>query len=229
MLVHRLLARKRNCQVAASKTTTSQFNANETIASQFISQIRLQVDDSFKRRDREYLKTIFDLYKDQEKELIPDASLSSALKDLGIHVNEEEATQLTKTMDLNDDGGLDFQEFLNVVALPTPIELWARALPIAELVAAALPRNPSGSQDPLRDVSHTTTSELEVSCAVLMEGMKRLLTEQLEVLKSAFESLDRPSPSGNSEAAQKFQIVTMSVGNIGDFHEGLASRIGGAQ
>jgi Ca2+-binding EF-hand superfamily protein len=191
-----------------------------------LTNIRLQVDAGFKRRNKGAIKAIFDLHKDSGTELLTPVSLRLALIDLDVHVSEAEVTQFIQTMDLNNDGGLDFQEFLNVIDKPTPVELWARSLPLAELIASAMPRNGGENKDSLRCLSRITPAELEASCMVLVEGLKKLLEEQIEALKKSFETLDQSSASGSSEAAKKFQVITMSVGNIGNFHEGLAARIG---
>ena len=49
------------------------------------------------------------------------------------------ASELGLSSDLNKDGGLDLQEFSLFVKKPSPIEEWAGTLPLAQMVADALP------------------------------------------------------------------------------------------
>jgi hypothetical protein len=107
--------------------------------------------------------------------------------------------------------------------MPSPVEEWARSLPLAQIVAEALPKNDCLIKEQLRYLSKTSQDQLAESCDAITEGVRRSLQEQLAVLKRAYEKLDSQAAAVSND---KFQIVSMSVGDISDFHEGLAARIG---
>ncbi len=48
---------------------------------------------------------------------------SPGAAELNVLVSEDEVTQIMQTIYLNKDGGLDFQEFCNVVGQHSPVEL----------------------------------------------------------------------------------------------------------
>ncbi len=171
------------------------------------------------------MQQVFDRHSDPATELILASALGPALRDLDVAVDEEDVDQIFKAADLNKNGGLDFHEFWTLVGMPSPIEEWVRSLPLAQLVADAMPRIDGKREDQVRHLSSITESQLEESFAVLMDGLKRMLRESLAALKVSYATWDRATTADNG-AALKFQISTMSVGNISNFHEGLAARIG---
>jgi hypothetical protein len=185
--------------------------------------IRQQVEAGFKRRSNEFVRATFESHKDRTREIILAPSLGPALSDLGMRVDAAEIDELLKSRDLNDDGGLDLQEFRALVGAPHPIEEWARELPLYQLVADAMPREDCRQQDQLRHLSSTTLEELEESVEVIREHLCKILHEKLAVLKETYTKLDSQAGAASNS---KFQIGKMSVGNIADFHNGLASRIG---
>lgn len=173
----------------------------------------------------EFVRQAFDRHSDPSSGLILAPGLGPALRDLDVAVDADDVDQIFKAADLNKNGGLDFDEFWTLVGMPSPIEEWVRALPLAQLVADAMPRIGGKREDQVRHLSSITESQLDESLAVLMEGLKRMLRESLAALKESYATWDRKTLA-DSAASQKFQISTISVGNISDFHEGLAARIG---
>ena len=115
------------------------------------------------------------------------------------------------------------QQFFSGVGTTSesPIEEWARELPLTQLVADVLRRRDGMSKD-LRRLSETCDNHLRESCEVIKDGLFKILREKLDVLKEVYAKLEQTAATCNS----KFQISTMMVGNITDFHKGLASRIG---
>jgi hypothetical protein len=186
------------------------------------AKVRGQVEAGFRRRRIEMVQITFESHCDKTKNVIFASSLGPALSDLGMHIDEAEVDELLKSRDLNDDGGLDFHEFWSLVCTPSPVEEWVRELPLAQLVADALPCEDRLAKDQLRYLSRITPEQLAESLEIMKESLNKTLCERLVVLKEAFDKLDVQAAASNS----KFQISKMSVGNIADFHEGLASRIG---
>ena len=188
------------------------------------SKLLNQVEEGFKRRIKNNIRIAFESHKDPATGSILASSLKSALLSLGISLNTEDLSEIFKSRGLSHDEGLDFQDFKSLVSIPSPIEEWVRALPLSELVADAMPKNDGCLQlDQLRNLSRMTQDQLEIACNVIREYLMKILQEQLAVLKDVHAKLDSHVAAENNE---KFQICKMNVGNISDFHEGLASRIG---
>jgi hypothetical protein len=195
-------------------------------------QIRKRVAKGFERRNIEFVRETFDSHKGKDSEVISASSLAPALVDLGVLINATELDEILKvrssgTRDLNDDGGLNFREFTSLVCTPSPIEEWITELPLSQIVADAMPvQNASADcliTDQLRHLSQATSKQLEESCDVIKEFLFKILQEKLSLLKEAYANLDSQTTANSNS---KFQISKMSVGNIADFHEGLAQRIG---
>jgi cell division protein FtsB len=187
------------------------------------AEIRKQIEEGSKRRTKQYVESTFNTYKDKERSIILATCLGPALRDLGVPIEPSEIDNLLKSRDLNNDGGLDFQEFSSLVSTPSPIEEWVGELPVIQLVSDALPRAGGTTKDQLRYLSKASPEQLEESCESIKEYLLKVLQEGVVVLKESYDKLDkRPAAASNS----KFQISEMSVGTIADYHEGLSSRIG---
>jgi hypothetical protein len=214
----------------SSESTVQNFARNGELVfksnfdSTSLEKIRKQVEAGYQRKRNEFIRAIFESHKDTAKNLILSSSLGQALRALDVHVDEKEIDDLLKSKDLNDDGGLDLQEFSAFVGTPSPIEEWVNNLPLSQIVADALPRQVGRpTKDQLRHLCKTTPRQLEESCEVIKETLLKTLQEELAHLKQAFVKLDSQAAANSNS---KFQMITMNAGSITDFHVGLASRIG---
>jgi hypothetical protein len=185
--------------------------------------IKAQVEAGFRRRNIEFVKSTFESHKDIAKNLILASSLGSALSCLDVHVEATEIDEVLKSRDLNGDGGLNFQEFSSLVSSPSPVEEWVGELRLNQLVADAMPREDGLVKEQLRCLSKTTLEQLEVSCEIIKKVLLEILQKGLASLKESFEKLDSQAAVTNNS---KYQISKMSAGNISNFHDGLACRIG---
>jgi hypothetical protein len=196
-----------------------------------LGKLRIQIQDGFKRRNKQYIRSIFDSRKNGK--IITTSSLRDALRDLNIIVAEKEFDGLLKAFDMNDDGGLEFDAFLllvnSLVSPSSPGLEFLRSLPLAELVFDGLPKEVvCAGEDSLRKLCNINPNELEVSIQGITEGLIKMLHESLAELKKSFDLLDSKVAANNS-AAKKFEITNMSVGSIQNFHAGIPARIGGSQ
>ena len=142
---------------------------------------------------------------------------------------EKEIEELLTSNDINNDGGLDFDEFSMLVSAPSPSLEWIRSLPLAELVLDGLPKKDGcTSQDQLRHLCNTSPEELEVAIQAIMEGLHKILQENIVALKKSYDLLESKQ-AANDSASIKFQIRAMSVGNVEDFNNGIKARIGEGQ
>ena len=189
-----------------------------------LGKLRAQIQQGIKRRNKDNIRSTFESHKTDS--LITKSTLQAALQDLGINVIDKEIDELLRSTDINNDGGLDFDEFSMLLSASSPSLEWLRSLPLAELVLDGLPKKDGiTSQDQLRHLCNTSQSELEVSIQAIMEGLRKMLQENLAALKKAYDLLESKQAAQDSASA-KFQIRTMSVGNVEDFYNGIKTRIG---
>jgi hypothetical protein len=178
----------------------------------------------FNIRNASHVKNVFEQHKDKHTHLVSKSALSGALRDLGIHLSAEEGSVLFETFDLDENGGLNLQEFMNVIKYPGKVEQWADSLPLSKLLAHCL--SFKGGDDPLREVSRLSSDELCSSTNAYGESVQTILKDALGELKMAYSAMDRMAAGSAGEERSKFQTFKMSSGSVEDFHIGLHGRVG---
>jgi hypothetical protein len=113
------------------------------------------------------------------------------------------------------------------VAKPRRLQEWARALPLAELLADALPRR--AGKDPLLALAGLTGEELGAACQALRGGLERLLRQALGELRAAVRAGEarQQGDAAGGGGGGKFSVIPVSCGGIADFHAGVEARTGG--
>jgi hypothetical protein len=141
--------------------------------------------------------------------------------------------ELMVAMDLDENGGLDFEEFKRAVQQPpTQLEQWASMLPLAGLVARSLPISGGLGDKPLRDISRLCDVDIDTAVEVFSEGLKLLLITARTSIRQMFDSVDRKASEAAKDlangvsAVSKFSTFKMSTGKVVEYHEGLSGRIG---
>ncbi len=168
---------------------------------------------------------IFEKYKPPGSVGLAKQDLKAALKELGIRMSSNDETELIYTHDLNGDGCIDFTEFQNILSSPGKVELWARNLSLASLLADCMPFG--DEEDPLRTLSSLSMMEIESVAEAHRQGLVRLLVGETGKLKRAFEAMDQKMETAvSAQASSKFLVSTMSCGGMADFRGGLSNRIG---
>ena len=191
-----------------------------------LAHVQRKVKLFFERHDDDQIKRSFERHKDAATGLILRQSFEPALRAFGVVLTRAEADTLFLTLDLDNNCGLDLEEYKRALGVPTGLEQWARTLPLAELLAASMPVG-DNTEDALRDVGCFGAAELDVATAGFSEGLQRILVEQRESLKRSFEELDRKAMARNAGSSAKFATFKLSYGTTEDFHKGLQERIGG--
>ena len=186
-----------------------------------LSVLRKQVADGMLRRDDGHLKAVFEKHKDPSSELVPRENLRAALAALDVEVDEKDLEEILFSSDSHASGGLDLEDFKRAVRRPLMVQQWAGDLPLAQMVADAMPR--AKGLDPLRAVSKATAAVLRDACQALSEGLLKVLEVQVAELKTIFDIQDEAK---SNAAAAKFEHTKMSAGDIVDFYAGLGNRIG---
>ncbi len=100
------------------------------------------------------MKAVFDKFADQPctdnssmseskskfTALIRTDGLQDAMLELGAPIERGKVEELIAVMDIDENGGLDFEGFKRAVQQPpTPLEQWAGMLPLAGMLARSLP------------------------------------------------------------------------------------------
>ena len=156
---------------------------------------------------------------------IPSDSLTLALDRLGIVATKDRLAHFTRIVQLNFNGCIRYNAFKHIVLSPSPIEAWARTLPLGRLLADALPKF-SGC-DHLRVISSLTAKETDLVVEELCDALKEVLMRHVGLLKSAFKSMDeQAAKSEGVHGNSKFEVSKMIVGSIQNFYAGLEARIG---
>ena len=192
-------------------------SAKVIAAKERLHRARRQRNESFIREvfDRHVTKTV-----DCPDGELRDEQLEAALRDLG--VSRDSKTSLFA----DRDSRVDYEKWTAALAIPSPVEAWARRVPWWQTVADAMPSQVGADEDRLRAVSRLTEEDLDAVCTVVAEEVCRELREQILNLSLAFEQLDRRKEDIDAGGASKFQTYKANAGNVDDFHKGLGSRIG---
>ena len=160
-------------------------------------------------------------------------ALHDALHKLNVHLSKEKEEELMAMMDLDENGGLDYDEFKRAVAQPpTQLEQWASMLPLAGLLAKSLPITSGQGDQPLRDFSRLSVEEIDTTVNAFRVGLRRLLLEAKTTTKHMFANVDKKAVEAAKDSADgisavsKFKSFKMSTGKVADYYNGLACRIG---
>ena len=134
-------------------------------------------------------------------------------------------------LSIQKEDGFDFEDFKRLIQVESPFLKWIASLPISRTFADAL-SSASGAPgacgfdgDPLRAVSTLTSEEVNMACDCCLDVIKAILSDEVRRLKEAFVLTDDKAKAQN-QSASKFEVFTMSCGDICDFHKGLIGRIG---
>ena len=165
--------------------------------------------------------------------LIRTDGLQSALLELGVPMHRNKVEDLMVEMDLDENGGLDLEEFKRAVQQsPTQLEQWASMLPLAGLLARSLPVSSGQGDQPLRDFSRLGEDEIDAAVGVFSAGLRRLLIKAKASSLQMFDNVDKKASEAAKESAScvsagsKFKTFKMSTGKVIQYFEGLPSRIG---
>ena len=178
----------------------------------------------FQGRDLKFLEQVFHAHTDAVQRSIPQENLYYALSDLGLKLNDEEIEALFKSVDLDENGWLDFEEFVLATRTKTKVELWLDHIPLSRILSFCI--SYEDCEDPLRAVTKLKASEICAAVDVFSEGVKNLVMEYQSELKACYDDMDKKSSSVSSGISSKFQTFKMSCGQVDDFYCGLMGRVG---
>jgi hypothetical protein len=192
-----------------------------TIGDNILESERPSMDDSILEPDS------------KNKSFVRTDGLQRALLELGVQMKREKVEELIVAMDLDENGGLDFEEFKRAVQQPpTQLEQWASMLPLAGMLARSLPVSAGPGDQPLRGFSRLDEHEIDTAVELFSGCLRLLLIKTQATLRHKFDSMDKKASedakdsAGGFSAASKFKTFKMSTGKVSEYHDGLSSRIG---
>ena len=190
-----------------------------------IRKIQARLQKFFNCREDQFVRQVFQTYTDgAQRNCIPQENLYPALSDLGLTLEEEEIEALFKSVDLDENGWLDYDEFLLASRSKSKVELWLDHIPLSRMLAYCV--SYGACEDPLRAVSRLSPREISLAVDSFCGGVKKLLIEYQGELKRCYEDMDRKGSDGSSGISSKFQTFKMSCGKVDDFYCGLMGRVG---
>ncbi len=228
--------------VIVGSTRTIEYNSGDSSPimadEKLFHQLQEQVDHGLKCRREQRIKAVFENYCEVGHESISRSNLGAALAKLNFVVESQRRLyQIFEEMDMNRDETLDFTEFRRILNKKSAIQEWAATLQLDMILADAIPDD--GGSFGLRTIPATTilnykveqrisvlsNEELDVICAVVSNGLRKLLSDKVAEYKACFsENAITPQDLSNSNSG-KYQAV-MNCGSIDNFHKGLEDRVG---
>ena len=192
--------------------------------SQQLESIRLHIQAGINRRDENFLRKYFE-EKTQGTASLTTELFTSALKELGVRLTEEEIQVLFRTMDVDNNGVLDLDEFKRAVQFPSTTEQLISTLPITQIFSDAVLAITGA--DHLRQLSQITPEQVEDICNEAIPFLKTVLRNAVEKTAASFKAMDESNANQSASTGVKFEVPSeMSSGSVHDFHLGLTGRVG---
>jgi hypothetical protein len=160
------------------------------------------------------------------KRFVTPEKFYSALKACGANRSSKDAAILFRSMDIDENGGLDLQEFKRAVATPTKLEQWIASLPIPRLLARCLTSIGEGVEDPVREFCQLRGENLNEAVTAFCFDLGNTLAKYQSQLNLSYKEMERRARDGERGVFSKFQISKLNCGGIEDFHRGLEGRVG---
>jgi hypothetical protein len=205
------------------------------------------------RQGDSFLKTVFDKFADSSSSTATEAInedlcdfvrgcksrierfvsidvLQGALLELGVYVEWQKVEELIVLMDLDENSGLDFEEFKRALQQqPTQLEQWAGRLLLAGMLARSIPVSDSQGDQPLRDFSRLDEAAINTILEAFSDGLQRLLIEAQASARQMYKGTGTEAAKNSASGAStvlKFKTFKISTGTVQNDHKGLADRIG---
>ena len=162
---------------------------------------------------------------------IPEPKLAGALREAtGQFVTTQQLQSFARIIELNFRGRTTYSAFKCIARMPSPPEIWAKTLPLARLLANALPKR--ASDDEMRLVSRLTSREIDIISESVGAALKGVLTKHILELRKTYEDMDKfvskagaePNPLGKFGLPET--VHKAEAGVVEHFFQGLEARIG---
>ncbi len=162
--------------------------------------------------------------------MLKPSGLQKALQELGVQMDSDAVGKLFVSMDLDENGGLDFEEFKRAVQQPvTPLEQWVAMLPINGMLSRSFPVCGGPGDQVLRSISKLGADEIHATVDVFSRALLGLLLEARSNLQQMFRRIDEKAAEaakGSGGAVAKFKTFKMRTGTVEDYVGGISGRVG---
>jgi hypothetical protein len=193
----------------------------------------------------DFIKQVFDNHKTSftdgskvEREVIKKDKIQAAMNELKVNSFDQSLEEIFKSIDVNHDGEVDFEEFKLFLQRPSRIDKWLRSLPIIQLIRSALEpvidaiasNTPHDlkTDDKLQFVSKFSEDHIQLVLQGISVGLLKMLQESVQELNKSYEQLDSfKDRDANSSIVSKYTTPrTMNCGSVSDFYRGIGDRVG---
>jgi hypothetical protein len=168
--------------------------------------------------------------EEKQAAMLNSIGLQKALLELGVKMDADQVEKLIFSMDLDDNGGLDFEEFKRAAQQPaTPLEQWVAMLPINGMLARSFPICGDQGYQTLRNVGRLGADDINAAVDVFSAALRHLLVEAQTKLRQMFKMVDERAAEAAKEsvsAVSKYKTFKMRTGTVKDYVEGIAGRVG---
>ena len=160
-----------------------------------LQKVENQIKSGQRRREESVLCEVFNAHAVGHS--IPPQSIKTALSEAGADIFVVE--ELLRC----DPSAVDYNDFKRAALSPSPLEMWAGSIPLASILADALPM--SSGQDPLRRISVLSAEEIACVAEGVGAALKQVLASKVKSLRLAYENLGEQT--GNQTRGSKFQVL----------------------
>jgi hypothetical protein len=175
--------------------------------------------------ERDAVGPAFQKYADEGRKLILPDRLHGALAECGVHLPSEEVTMLMTTMDIDNKGGLNLQEFTSALRQPSSaVEQFVATLPISGMLASSLAI--PGAAEPLKELCTLDSQRLRTAIEAFSLSLHQLLKGRLAKLKILLDAKEAKAQEDADGSGAKCAVVVMNAGSVKTYHEGMYERIG---
>ena len=95
---------------------------------------------SVRRRNPEFMKLMFDKYKDAHKNLVTRSDLKKSFLDCQISELDGIEHILAEISNLNEEDEIGYEEYCRILSIPSMLEQWTQGIPLWQLLADSIPR-----------------------------------------------------------------------------------------
>lgn len=192
---------------------------------ELVKKLQSQIERFLKRRNDEYVGKVFLQYADKDTMLILPDKFHAALSDFGVHLMAEEEALLLTTMDIDNNGGLDLNEFTAALRQPsTSVEQFVGTLPISGMLASSLAV--PGAVDSLKELCNLKSDQLKAAIEAFSVSVHEMLQNQLKYLKTLLDTKEAIAQEESDGSGSKCAVFVMNAGSVKTYHEGMYKRIG---
>jgi hypothetical protein len=210
-------------QKAAKRRKITSADAEEP---PLVRSLRAKIDMFLKRRTAEFVESAFRKNECKERNLVLKDSLQRALGEFGVYITSEEAEQLFTVVDIENNGGLDLDEFRQAISQPSSqIEQFLNNLPLSGMLASCLVNQ--DSKKPLKDLCNIELERLTAAIDAYSLSLLPMLRDELAKLKELVAAMEsKPALEGVDGCGTKYFVFSMEAGSVKEYHDGMYSRTG---